>query len=53
MLVTHGNFVVQHPAIFTIRPPDACFVQERLTTSQGRSPLLNDSFEVIGVDALV
>jgi len=43
---------VQHPAILAIGPPDACFVQERLTTSQRRAPLLNDSFNVIGVNAL-
>src|SRR5215472_668870 len=52
MLVTQGDFVVQHPAIFTIRPPNACFVQEGLTSRQGLAPLLKDSFNVIGVNAL-
>ena len=51
VLVAHGYFVVQHPAIFAVRPPDACFMQEGFTTGQGRAPLLNDSFDIVGMNA--
>jgi hypothetical protein len=50
--VPHGDFVVQHPAILTVSAPYACFVQERLTASQGRAPLLNDPFDIVGMNVL-
>src|SRR5580700_10219963 len=34
LLVPHGNFVVQHPAIHAVSPSDTCLVQERITASQ-------------------
>src|SRR5271165_2672185 len=39
-------------AIFSISPPHACFVQKGLTTREGRSPLLNDPFDILGMNVL-
>jgi hypothetical protein len=50
MFVAQRDFVVQHPAIRTISSPDACFVYERLPTSQGRAPSLHNAFDVVGMN---
>ena len=44
------DFVVQHPAIFTVSSPEPRFMQERFSTGQRRTPLLQNSFDVVGMN---
>src|SRR5947209_15946285 len=47
IFITHRDFMVKHPTVFTVSSPNAGFMQERLATGQRGPPFFQNSVEVI------
>ena len=47
--IAEVHAAMKHPAIFPIRPPDTCFMLERLPRRQGRAPPFHHCCNVVGM----
>ena len=48
--VAHGDFTMQHPAVFPVRPPHARFALERLTTGEAGLPPFRQRRHIVWMD---